>query len=102
LMRQIPKEGGPGRGKTNSPGEILPSSCQIVAARSLLQMGQRRLAEITGVSLATVVRIESSGWRTPCGHATTVERVVVALQDAGVEFLPLGVQLSRKPPHSRK
>ena len=61
------------------------TSEQIRAARALLRIEQRRLAEASGVSLETVKRIE----RTPgpiSAYAATVEKLQGALETAGVEF----------------
>ncbi len=62
------------------------TSEQIRAARAMLRIEQRDLAEKAGVSLETVKRIE----RTPgavSAYAATVDKLRTALEAAGVEFL---------------
>jgi predicted transcriptional regulator len=43
---------------------ILPTSAQIVAARALLLLEQRKLAELAKVHVSTLVRLEGAGWET--------------------------------------
>jgi predicted transcriptional regulator len=76
---------------------IMPKSAQIVAARGLLSMEQRRLAELAGISPSTLVRIESAHWKTAPGHTGTVDRVVRELEKKGVKFTEMGVELVRRP-----
>lgn len=75
----------------------MPKSAQIVAARGLLSMEQRQLAELAGISPSTLVRIESARWKTAPGHTGTVDRVVAVLEKKGVRFTENGVELTRKP-----
>nr|WP_221301275.1 helix-turn-helix transcriptional regulator [Rehaibacterium terrae] len=56
------------------------------AARALLDIDQRRLAELAGVSLATVQRMEASGDRVR-GTLDTMTRIVQALDAAGIELI---------------
>ena len=61
------------------------TSEQIRAARAMLRIEQRELAEISGVSLETVKRIE----RTPgpiSAYTGTVDKLRRALESAGNEF----------------
>ena len=63
------------------------TSEQIRAARAILRMEQRQLAERAGVSLETIKRIE----RTPgpvSAHSMTLENVQKALEKTGVVFVP--------------
>jgi predicted transcriptional regulator len=76
---------------------ILPSSAQIVAARALLQMEQRELAQLAKVHVSTLVRLEAAGWSVAPGNATTIDRVLSVLERKGVEFIELGVRLTKKP-----
>ena len=65
---------------------ITPS--QVKAARALLGLSQNELAEISGLGIATVKRLEiATGVR---GAATTLWKVQTALEKAGVEFLSAG------------
>ena len=58
---------------------------QIKAARSLLDWSQERLAEVSGVSLPTIRRLEAVNGALG-GRADTGEKIVAALEAAGVEF----------------
>lgn len=62
------------------------SGAQLRAARALLGIDQRQLAEMAGVSLATVQRMEASGERVR-GALGTMTRIVEALDAAGVELV---------------
>jgi predicted transcriptional regulator len=75
----------------------LPTSAQIVAARALLLMEQRKLAELAKVHVSTLVRLESAGWEIAPGNATTVDRITRVLESKGVEFIDNGVRLTKKP-----
>jgi len=75
------------------------SGAQIRAARGLLGLSSRQVAELSGASWATIKRFEETD-QVPASRAGTLERVQQALEDAGVEFLgdPLsspGVRLRR-------
>lgn len=62
---------------------------QMRAARALLGMDQRTLAETAGVSLATVQRMESSEGQVR-GNVESLVKVVEALERAGVELIAEG------------
>ena len=65
------------------------TSEQIRAARAMLRIEQRDLADRSGVSLETIKRIE----RTPgavSAYASTVDAIRCALEAAGIEFLENG------------
>ena len=62
------------------------SSTQMRAARALLGIDQRRLAELAGVSLPTIQRMEASAG-TVRGVVGTLMKVVDALDAAGVELI---------------
>ena len=75
------------------------TAAQVKAARALLGLSQGDLAEMTGLGVATIKRLElSSELR---GAATTLWKVQTVLEEAGVEFLPAteesgpGVRLKR-------
>ena len=62
------------------------SGLQMRAARSLLGLQQADVAELANVSLASVKRLETaSEFR---GAADTYWKIQIALEKAGVEFIP--------------
>lgn len=65
------------------------SAAQMRAARALLGIDQRRLAELAGVSLPTIQRMEASDG-TVRGVVDTLMKVVDALDAAGVELIGNG------------
>ena len=62
------------------------SASQMRAARALLAIDQKALAELAGVSLPTVQRMESSNG-TVRGTIETLTKVVEAIEAAGVELI---------------
>ena len=73
------------------------SGRQVAAARSLLNWSQDHLAEAAEVNKHTIFRWES-GHTTP--HQSTVDRIVKAIEDCGVEFInggQPGVRFKAKP-----
>lgn len=62
------------------------TSGQMKAARALLGIDQRQLAELCTVSLPTIQRMEASGG-TVRGMIDTLVKVVEALDRAGVELI---------------
>lgn len=56
------------------------------AARALLGIDQRRLAELAGVSLPTIQRMEASEG-TVRGVVETLVKVIEALDRAGIELI---------------
>ena len=62
------------------------TSAQMRAARALLDIDQRRLAELAGVSLPTIQRMEASEGVVR-GVVDSLMKVVAAIQDAGIELL---------------
>jgi len=87
----------------------LITSFQMRAARALLGIDQKTLAELAGVSLPTIQRMEASTG-TVRGVVETLTRVVNALDRAGVALIGeharsdeggRGVRLKEPgPPHS--
>ena len=65
------------------------SAAQLRAARALIGIDQRRLAELAGVSLPTVQRMEASDGNVR-GKVDTLTRIVEALDAAGVELIGNG------------
>jgi transcriptional regulator with XRE-family HTH domain len=59
---------------------------QIKAARALLNLHQLQLAELAGVSAATIKRIETAPEIR--GAAESLWRIQLALEKCGVEFIP--------------
>ncbi len=64
---------------------------QIRAARALLALDQRRLAELAGVSVPTIQRMEARAG-TVGGAVDTLTRVVEAIERAGVELIGDGAE----------
>lgn len=62
------------------------SAAQMRAARALLGIDQRQLAERAGVSLPTIQRMEASG-DVVRGVVDTLTKVVDALEAAGIELI---------------
>jgi len=82
------------------------TSAQMRAARALLGIDQKSLAELAGVSLPTIQRMESSEGNVR-GVVDTLVKVVRALDRAGVELIDdnavsqgggRGVRLKVQPP----
>ncbi len=61
-------------------------TAQLIAARGLVGWSQSQLAEISGVALSTIRRMESSEVRLR-GNAESIWKVQQALEDAGVVFI---------------
>lgn len=65
------------------------TAAQLRAARVLLGIDQRRLAELSGLSLATIQRMESS--RTMVrGNVDSLVKLVAAFEAAGIELIDNG------------
>jgi transcriptional regulator with XRE-family HTH domain len=64
------------------------TSCQIRAARALINLSARELADISGVGVATIRRMELAP-NVPSSNAQTLDLVRKALEAAGVEFVGL-------------
>jgi predicted transcriptional regulator len=62
---------------------------QLRAARALLGIEQKTLAEMSGVSLPTIQRMEASDG-TVRGNVDTLTKVIEALDRAGIEILNTG------------
>ncbi|MER2268897.1 helix-turn-helix domain-containing protein [Methylobacterium oxalidis] len=62
------------------------TAAQMRAARALLGIDQRQLAELSGVSLPTIQRMEASGGNVR-GVVDTLTKVVEAFNRAGVELI---------------
>jgi transcriptional regulator with XRE-family HTH domain len=62
------------------------TSAQLRAARALLGIDQRQLAEMARLSLPTIQRMEASGGQVR-GIIDTLMKVVEALEGAGIELI---------------
>ncbi|HEB58579.1 MAG TPA: XRE family transcriptional regulator [Gammaproteobacteria bacterium] len=62
---------------------------QMRAARALLGIDQRQLAEAAGLSLPTIQRMESSDGQVR-GNVDSLVKVVEALEKAGIELIGEG------------
>ena len=62
------------------------TSQQMRAARALLGIDQRQLAELAGLSLPTIQRMEASGGQVR-GVIDTLVKVIRALENAGIELI---------------
>ena len=62
------------------------TSQQMRAARALLGIDQRELAELAGLSLPTIQRMEASNGQVR-GVIDTLVKVIGALEGAGIELL---------------
>ena len=62
---------------------------QMKAARALLGMDQKKLAELSGISLPTIQRVEASDGAVR-GNIDSLNKVVEALRLAGVELIAEG------------
>ena len=69
------------------------TAAQIRAARALLGMDQRTLAEAAGLSLPTIQRMEASDGQVR-GNIDSVVKLVEALERAGVDMLGEGAASS--------
>ncbi|MXN63892.1 helix-turn-helix domain-containing protein [Stappia sp. GBMRC 2046] len=70
------------------------TAAQMRAARALLGIDQKKLAELAGVSLPTIQRMEASAGNVR-GVVDTLIKVVEALDRAGIELLS-----DNQPSHS--
>ena len=62
------------------------TASQLRAARALLGIDQKTLAEMAGVSLPTIQRMEASDG-TVRGIVETLTKVIEALNEAGVDLI---------------
>ncbi|MBK1717058.1 helix-turn-helix domain-containing protein [Thiocystis violacea] len=65
------------------------TSTQVRAARALLGIDQRRLAQAAGLSLPTIQRMEGSAGQVR-GNVESLVKVVEALERAGIELIGEG------------
>ncbi len=62
------------------------TAAQMRAARALLGIDQRTLAQLAGVSVPTIQRMEASDGNVR-GIVDSLTKVVAALEDAGLELI---------------
>jgi predicted transcriptional regulator len=74
---------------------------QIKAARGLLGWSQEAIANASGVSIPTIKRLEAAGGDLG-GRPATSEKIVAALEKAGVEFLDDGQGVRLKPAKTKR
>ena len=85
------------------------TAAQMRAARAIVGLDQKALAERAGVSLPTIQRMEASDG-TVRGVVDTLMKVIQALDDAGVYLIPEdenggrggGLQTTHKQPADRR
>jgi predicted transcriptional regulator len=65
------------------------TAAQIRAARALIGMDQRSLAEAAGLSLPTIQRMEASAGQVR-GNVESLVKVIEAIERAGVELIAEG------------
>ncbi len=65
------------------------TAAQMRAARALLQIDQRQLAERSGLSVPTVQRMEASDGVVR-GNVDSLMKLVTALRDGGIELIDEG------------
>lgn len=70
------------------------TAAQLKAARALLGIDQRKLAELTDLSLPTIQRMEASDG-TIRGNVDSLVKLIEALEAAGVEFINDGAASQR-------
>ena len=71
------------------------TSSQMRAARALLGIDQRQLADMANLSLPTIQRMEASGGQVR-GIVDTLMKVVEALEGAGIELIGDNAQSAGK------
>lgn len=67
------------------------TSGQLRAARALLSIDQRKLAELAGLSVPTIQRMEGSDGVIR-GNVDSLTKLISALRAAGVELIGEGAQ----------
>ena len=65
------------------------TAAQLRAARVLLGIDQRRLAELSGLSVPTIQRMEASETMVR-GNVDSLVKLINALKDAGIELIDDG------------
>ena len=90
-------------------GSDMITAAQLRAARALAGLDQRKLAELSGLSLPTIQRMETSEDLIR-GNVDSLTKLIAAFEGVGIEFLREGIVGSdggrgvrfRKPAAARK
>ena len=69
------------------------TAAQLRAARALLGIDQRRLAELSGLSVPTIQRMEASDGLVR-GNVDSLMKLIAALEGAGLELITEGAPSS--------
>jgi len=69
------------------------SAAQLKAGRALLGIDQRQLAELSGLSVPTIQRMEASGGVIR-GNVDSLMKLIAALNAAGIELIGEGAASS--------
>ena len=67
-------------------GSTVITAAQVRAARALLGIDQRKLAELSGLSVPTIQRMEASG-DVIRGNVDSLVKLASAISSAGVELI---------------
>jgi transcriptional regulator with XRE-family HTH domain len=67
------------------------TAAQMRAARALLGIDQRQMAELSGLSVPTIQRMEASDGVIR-GNVDSLMRLISALEDAGIELNNVGAE----------
>jgi transcriptional regulator with XRE-family HTH domain len=70
-------------------GSTMITAAQLRAARALLGIDQRKLAELSGLSVPTIQRMEASEGVIR-GNVDSLMKLVAALDGAGIELIAEG------------
>jgi transcriptional regulator with XRE-family HTH domain len=70
------------------------TAAQLRAARALLGIDQRQMAEISGLSVPTIQRMEASDGVIR-GNVDSLMKLISALEDAGIELINSGAVSER-------
>ncbi|MEO8455898.1 MAG: helix-turn-helix transcriptional regulator [Sphingomicrobium sp.] len=66
------------------------TAAQLKAARALVSIDQRQLAELSGLSVPTIQRMETSDGVIR-GNVDSLMKIVAALEAAGIELIGAGM-----------
>ena len=78
-------------------GQEIITAAQLRASRALLGIDQRKLAEMAGLSLPTIQRMEASD-SVIRGNVDSLMKLVGALDAAGIELIAEGAQSAGRRP----
>src|SRR3954465_10930297 len=73
----------------DNQGRPMITAAQLRAARVLLGIDQRRLAELSGLSVPTIQRMEASETMVR-GNVDSLVKLIAALEAAGIEMIDEG------------